>query len=97
MVVVDGAQSIPHEKPNLKDLDVTFVFQVTKFLHLGNGVVYSNPNWNQLPPYQGGGDMIDQVSFKETSFAPSPQRFEAGTPNVAGVIGLGEKFSFISV
>ncbi len=99
LVVVDGAQSIPHEKPNLKDLDCDFfVFSGHKvFAPMGIGVVYGKSELlNQLPPYQGGGDMIDQVSFKETSFAPSPQRFEAGTPNVAGVIGLGEAIQFLS-
>ena len=49
-----------------------------------------------MPPYQGGGDMIDQVSFEGTTFAPAPQKFEAGTPNVAGAIGLGKAIEYIS-
>ena len=70
-----------HMKPsNLKDLDCNsfFVFSGHKvFAPMGIGVVYGKSEPNQLP-HEGGGDMIDQVSFKETSFAPSPQRFEAG-------------------
>jgi cysteine desulfurase/selenocysteine lyase len=99
LVVIDGAQSIPHERPNLKDLDCDFfVFSGHKvFGPMGIGVAYGKAkHLEDLPPYQGGGDMIDQVSFKGTTFAPSPQRFEAGTPNVAGAIGLGEAIQFLS-
>ena len=99
LVVIDGAQSIPHVRPDLKDLDCDFfVFSGHKvFGPMGIGVVYGQAkHLEDLPPYQGGGDMIDQVSFKGTTFAPSPQRFEAGTPNVAGAIGLGEAIQFLS-
>jgi cysteine desulfurase/selenocysteine lyase len=99
LVVIDGAQSIPHQRPNLKDLDCDFfVFSGHKvFGPMGIGVAYGKAkHLEDLPPYQGGGDMIDQVSFKGTTFAPSPQRFEAGTPNVAGAIGLGEAIQFLS-
>jgi cysteine desulfurase/selenocysteine lyase len=64
---------------------------------MGIGVVLgSSGALNQMPPYQAGGDMIDQVSFDGTTFAAPPQRFEAGTPNVAGAIGLGKAIEYIN-
>lgn len=64
---------------------------------MGIGVVFGKSSiLENLPPYQGGGDMIDEVSFEGTTFAPSPQRFEAGTPNVAGAIGLGAAISYLN-
>ena len=64
---------------------------------MGIGVVLgSSDALNQMPPYQAGGDMIDQVSFDGTTFAAPPQRFEAGTPNVAGAIGLGKAIEYIN-
>ena len=98
-VVVDGAQSVPHEKLNLKDLDCDFfVFSGHKvFGPMGIGAVFGKAELlNVLPPYQGGGDMIDEVSFEGTTFAVAPQKFEAGTPNVAGAIGLGEAIRFLT-
>jgi cysteine desulfurase/selenocysteine lyase len=98
-VVVDGAQSMPHEKLNLKDTGCDFfVFSGHKvFGPMGIGVVFGKSSiLENLPPYQGGGDMIDEVSFEGTTFAPSPQRFEAGTPNVAGAIGLGTAISYLN-
>lgn len=98
-VVVDGAQSMPHEKMNLKDTGCDFfVFSGHKvFGPMGIGVVFGKSSiLENLPPYQGGGDMIDEVSFEGTTFAPSPQRFEAGTPNVAGAIGLGTAISYLN-
>jgi cysteine desulfurase/selenocysteine lyase len=63
---------------------------------MGIGVVFGKSSiLENLPPYQGGGDMIDEVSFEGTTFAPSPQRFEAGTPNVAGAVGLGTAISYL--
>lgn len=97
-VVVDGAQSMPHEKTNLQDTGCDFfVFSGHKvFGPMGIGVVFGKSSiLENLPPYQGGGDMIDEVSFEGTTFAPSPQRFEAGTPNVAGAIGLGTAISYL--
>ena len=98
-VIVDGAQSAPHEKTNLRELGCDFfVFSGHKvYGPMGIGVLYGKKKLlEQMPPYQGGGDMIDQVSFSGTSFAPSPQRFEAGTPNVAGSIGLGAAIRYLS-
>ena len=97
-VVVDGAQSVPHGKVDLTSMDCDFfVFSGHKvFGPMGIGVLYGKKDiLESLPPYQGGGDMIDQVSFSGTTFAPSPQRFEAGTPNVAGAIGLASAFDYL--
>lgn len=90
-VLVDGAQSVVHNQINVQDLDCDFfVFSGHKMLGpTGVGVLYGKQKWlDKMPPYQGGGDMINRVSFKGTTFAESPAKFEAGTPNVAGVIGL---------
>ena len=90
-VVVDGAQSIVHNAIDVQDLDCDFfVFSAHKMLGpTGVGVLYGKKKWlDSMPPYQGGGDMIKNVSFKLTTFGESPAKFEAGTPNVAGVIGL---------
>ena len=97
-VVVDGAQSVAHERSDLKDLNCDFfAFSGHKvFGPMGIGVLYGKKELlDTMPPYQGGGDMIDQVSFSGTTFAPVPQRFEAGTPNVAGSIGLGAAIDFL--
>ena len=99
IVVVDGAQSVPHTKLDLKKMDCDFfAFSGHKvFGPMGIGVLYGKKELLQnLPPYQGGGDMIDQVSFQGTTFAPSPQRFEAGTPNVAGAIGLASAIKYLA-
>ena len=98
-VVVDGAQSIPHTRVDLKKMGCDFfAFSGHKvFGPMGIGVLYGKKELLQsMPPYQGGGDMIDQVSFQGTTFAPSPQRFEAGTPNVAGAIGLASAIDYLS-
>ena len=90
-VVVDGAQSIVHTAVDVQDLDCDFfVFSGHKMLGpTGVGVLYGKKKWlDKMPPYQGGGDMIKSVSFKGTTFGETPSKFEAGTPNVAGVIGL---------
>lgn len=97
-VVVDGAQSVPHTILNLKKMDCDFfAFSGHKvFGPMGIGILYGKKELlAEMPPYQGGGDMIDQVSFKGTTFAPSPQRFEAGTPNVAGAIGLATALHYL--
>jgi cysteine desulfurase/selenocysteine lyase len=97
-VVLDGAQSVPHLKINLKDLGCDFfVFSGHKlFAPMGIGVVYAKNNLlEDMIPYQGGGDMIDQVSFSGTSYASGVQKFEAGTPNVSGAIGLGEAVKYL--
>jgi cysteine desulfurase/selenocysteine lyase len=97
-VVLDGAQSAPHLKINLQELDCDFfVFSGHKlFGPMGIGVVYAkSQHLAEMVPYQGGGDMIDQVSFSGTTFAEGIQRFEAGTPNVSGAIGLGEAVGYL--
>ena len=98
-VVIDGAQSVPHTELDLKKMDCDFfAFSGHKvFGPMGIGVLYGKKELLQnLQPYQGGGDMIDQVSFRGTTFAPSPQRFEAGTPNVAVAIGLASAIDYLS-
>ena len=96
--VIDGAQSVPHQKIDFQKLGCDFfAFSGHKIYGpMGIGVVLgSSESLEQMPPYQAGGDMIDQVSFDGTTFAPPPQRFEAGTPNVAGAIGLGKAIEYI--
>ena len=98
LVVVDGAQSVPHERTNLRELDCDFfAFSGHKvFGPMGIGVLFGKEKiLNELPPYQGGGDMIEEVQFEGTTYASVPQRFEAGTPNVAGTVGLGQAFRFL--
>jgi len=97
-VVVDGAQSVPHLKIDLQDLDCDFfVFSGHKlFAPMGIGVAFvKKDHLDNMVPYQGGGDMIDQVSFNKTTYAKGVQRFEAGTPNVGGAIGLGEAILYL--
>lgn len=97
-VLVDGAQAVPHMKVDVQDLDCDFyVFSGHKMYGpTGIGVLYGKSSWlNQLPPYQGGGDMITQVSFENTVYNKLPHKFEAGTPNIAGVIGLGAAINYL--
>ena len=97
--VIDGAQSVPHQKIDFQKIGCDFfAFSGHKIYGpMGIGVVLgSSDALNQMPPYQAGGDMIDQVSFDGTTFAAPPQRFEAGTPNVAGAIGLGKAIEYIN-
>ncbi|MGJ8691242.1 MAG: SufS family cysteine desulfurase [Thalassotalea sp.] len=89
--LVDGAQAIAHVDVDVKALDCDFyVFSAHKFYGpTGLGVLYGKAALlTQLPPYQGGGEMVDKVSFSGTSFNQLPYKFEAGTPNIAGVIGF---------
>jgi cysteine desulfurase/selenocysteine lyase len=98
VTVIDGAQSIPHGPIDLRDIDCDFfAFSGHKvFGPMGIGVLYGKRELlADMPPYQGGGDMIDEVTFEETTFAPPPQRFEAGTPNVEGAIGLGAAIEYL--
>lgn len=88
MVLVDGAQGILHQTVDVQDLGCDFyAFSGHKmFAAPGTGVLYGRQELlEQMPPYMGGGEMIDHVSFKETTYAPLPQKFEAGTQNIAGV------------
>jgi cysteine desulfurase/selenocysteine lyase len=97
-VVIDGAQSVPHMKVDLEDLDCDFfVFSGHKlFAPMGVGIAFAKKEYlNDMVPHQGGGDMIDQVTFSKTTYAKGVQRFEAGTPNVAGAIGLGEAIRYL--
>ncbi|MFL2848193.1 MAG: cysteine desulfurase [Coraliomargaritaceae bacterium] len=97
-VLVDGAQSAPHMKVNVKDLDCDFyVFSGHKlFAPTGVGVLYGKEKWlEKLPPYQSGGDMIEKVDFGGTTFKGIPGKFEAGTPNISGVIGLSKAIEYL--
>lgn len=97
-VLVDGAQAAPHMKINVQDLDADFyVFSGHKLYGpTGIGVLYGKEDLlNQMPPYQGGGDMIDQVTFEKTSYNTLPLKFEAGTPLIAEVLGLGAAIDYV--
>lgn len=92
-VLVDGAQAVPHIRVDVQSLDCDFyVFSGHKvFGPTGVGVLYAKEAiLEDMPPYQGGGDMIKSVTFEKTIYNELPHRFEAGTPNIAGVIGLGK-------
>jgi cysteine desulfurase / selenocysteine lyase len=98
-VMIDGAQSMQHMKVDVAELDCDFfAFSSHKvFGPTGVGVLYGKADLlNQMPPYQGGGDMIAKVSFEETTYNELPYKFEAGTPNIAGVIGTGKAFEFLA-
>jgi len=97
-VVVDGAQAVAHTKVDVRALDADFyAFSGHKvYGPTGIGAVYGKrARWEALPPYQSGGDMIADVSFEETTFAPMPAKFEAGTPNIAGAIGLAAALDYV--
>ena len=90
-VLVDGAQALPHFAPDVKSLGADFyVFSGHKvYGPTGIGVLWANPDClAAMPPYQGGGDMIEKVAFEGSTFRAPPERFEAGTPNIAGALGL---------
>jgi cysteine desulfurase/selenocysteine lyase len=98
-VLIDGAQALPHFEVDVKDLDVDFyVGSAHKFYGpTGVGILYGKEKWlNKLPPYQGGGEMIDEVTFKKTTYAKLPNKFEAGTPNISGVIASGIAIDYIN-
>jgi len=98
-VLVDGAQGIKGELVDVQDLDCDFYcFSGHKmYVPMGIGILYGKETWlDKLPPYQGGGDMIEQVHFEKTIFNKLPFKFEAGTPNVGGAIGLMAAVDFIS-
>lgn len=97
-VLIDGAQAISHIKIDVQALDCDFYcFSGHKmYAPMGVGVLYGKENiLNELPPYQGGGEMIKTVTFEKTTYNELPFKFEAGTPNVGDVIGLKEAISFI--
>lgn len=98
MTLIDGAQAILHAGINVQALDCDFyVFSGHKMLApTGIGILYGRLSLlNALPPWQGGGEMIDQVSIASSTYQPAPFRFEAGTPNIAGCVGLGAAFDYL--
>ena len=99
VVVLDASQSIPHMKIDVHELDADFVvFSGHKMLApLGIGVLYGKEELlNKMPPFLMGGDMIEYVYEQDTTFAPLPNKFEAGTQNVEGVVGLGAAIDYIN-
>jgi len=97
-VLLDGCQAIPHQKIDVQALDVDFyVFSAHKLYGpTGVGILYGKEDLlNAMPPYQGGGDMIRSVTFEETTYNDLPHKFEAGTPHIAGGIGLGPAIDYV--
>ena len=98
-VLIDGAQACPHIKPDVQALDVDFyVTSAHKICGpTGVGMLYGKEEWlKKLPPYQGGGEMIDQVTFEKTTYAGLPHKFEAGTPNICGGIAFGAALDYMN-
>lgn len=98
-VLVDGAQAVPHTPVDVQDLDADFyAFSAHKMCGpTGFGILYGKKKFlDEMPPYRGGGDMIDKVSFEETTYNITPHKFEAGTPPIAAGIGFGETISFLN-
>ena len=98
-VLIDGAQAAPHLKIDVRDLDVDiYVLSGHKlFGPTGIGILYGKKELlEELPPYQGGGEMIAEVTFEKTTYAGLPHKFEAGTPNIAGAIGLGLAVDYVN-
>ena len=98
-VLIDGAQAVPHLKPDMQALDCDFyVFSGHKICGpTGVGILYGKEVWlNKLPPYQGGGEMIKEVTFEKTTYADLPHKFEAGTPNIADGIALGTAIDYLN-
>ena len=98
-ILIDGAQSVPHLKPDVQALDCDFyAFSGHKMCGpTGTGILYGKEAWlNKLPPYQGGGEMIKEVTFEKTTYAELPHKFEAGTPNIAGGIVLGTAIDYMN-
>ena len=98
-VLIDGAQSVPHMKVDVQDLDADFfAFSGHKIYGpTGVGVLYGKEEWlDKLPPYQGGGEMIQSVSFEKTTFNELPFKFEAGTPDYIGTTALAKALDYVS-
>ena len=98
-VLIDGAQSCSHIKPDFQELDVDFyVTSAHKMCGpTGIGILYMKEEWgNKLPPYQGGGEMIDEVTFEKSTYAGLPHKFEAGTPNICGGIAFGAAIDYLN-
>lgn len=98
-ILIDGAQAAPHLAVDVQELEADFY---TLSGHkicgpTGIGVLYGKETWlNKLPPYQGGGEMISEVTFEKTTYADLPHKFEAGTPNIAGGIALGAAIDYLN-
>ena len=98
-VLLDGAQSAPHTKVDVQDLDCDFfVFSAHKIYGpTGFGILYGKKKWlEKMPPVRGGGDMILEVSFDKTTYNELPHKFEAGTPNISGALGLEAAIQFVN-
>lgn len=98
-VLIDGAQACPHLKPDVQKLDVDFyVASAHKMCGpTGVGMLYGKEEWlRKLPPYQGGGEMIAEVTFEKTTYADLPHKFEAGTPNICGGIAFGAAIDYMN-
>ena len=97
-VLVDGAQAVPHAAVDVTALDADFfAFSGHKaYAPMGIGALYAKERWLEaMPPFHGGGDMIENVTFEKTTYAELPFKFEAGTPNVGGVVGLGAAIEYL--
>ena len=98
-VLIDGAQASSHLKADLQDLNVDFYTTSAHKLcgPTGIGMLYGKKEWlEKLPPYQGGGEMISEVTFEKTTYAELPNKFEAGTPNIVGAIGFGNAIDYLN-
>jgi cysteine desulfurase/selenocysteine lyase len=98
-VLIDGAQAVPHMKVNVRELDCDFyaLSSHKMFGPTGIGILYGKRDLlKEMPPYQGGGDMIASVTFEKTTYNTLPYKFEAGTPNIADAIGLGETVRYLN-
>ncbi len=98
-VLIDGAQACPHIKVDVKQLNADFYLASAHKMcgPTGVGILYGKQQWlTKLPPYQGGGEMIDQVTFEKTTYAGLPHKFEAGTPNISGVIATGVAIDYLN-
>ena len=99
VVLIDGAQSCAHMKIDVQQLDADFYVASAHKLcgPTGVGILYGKEKWlNKLPPYQGGGEMIKEVTFEKTTYADLPYKFEAGTPNIADVIAFGTAIDYLN-
>jgi cysteine desulfurase / selenocysteine lyase len=97
-VLIDGAQAVPHQTVDVQDIGCDFyAFSAHKMCGpTGFGILYGKKeHLENMPPYRGGGDMIDKVSFEETTYNVTPFKFEAGTPPIAGGIGLGAAIDYL--
>jgi cysteine desulfurase/selenocysteine lyase len=97
-VLLDAAQAVQHMEVDVQDLDVDFLAFSSHKLYgpTGFGILYGKEEWlNKLPPYQGGGEMIKTVTFEKTTYNDLPYKFEAGTPDIAGSVGLGAAIDYV--